>query len=75
MDLQIFDLLSFIESHISPSKMDLVGRNELGEFRQPMRKVPELRRYGSLLPAYDLFNRLLSVGREDYLRALLNQLC
>jgi hypothetical protein len=42
--------------------MNLVGQNELGEFRQSMSsqgKVPELRRYGSLLPAYDLFNRLL----------------
>jgi len=44
--------------------MGLVGRNELGEFRQlmnPRRKVPELRRYGSLLPAYDYFNRLLNI--------------
>ncbi len=47
----------------SPLKMDLVGRNELGEFRQRMisrRKIPELRRYGSLLPAYDSSNRVPS---------------
>jgi len=42
--------------------MNFVGRNELGEFRQPMFfriKSAELRHQGSLSPAYEFFNRLL----------------